>query len=123
MKYQAVLLFGAPGTGKGTQGQMIGQIPGFLHSSTGDLFRSLDPKSETGKLFAEYGAKGLLVPDSFTIRLWTEHMNALVAAGKFNPARKLVLMDGIPRNVEQAKLLADVVDVRKIIYLDTDHQD
>ncbi len=40
--YRAILLFGAPGVGKGTQGQRIGQLPHYRHLSTGDLFRSLD---------------------------------------------------------------------------------
>lgn len=119
MKYQAVLLFGAPGSGKGTQGQMVGQIPGFLHTSTGDLFRALDKNSELGKIFAEYSSKGLLVPDDFTIKLWKQHMDNLVKAGKFNAATGLVVMDGVPRNVNQAKLLMDAVEVKKIVYLET----
>ncbi len=123
MKYQAVLLFGAPGSGKGTQGQMVGQIPGFLHTSTGDLFRALDKNSELGKLFAEYSSKGLLVPDDFTIKLWKQHMDNLVKAGKFDLATGLVIMDGVPRNVNQAKLLMDAVEVKKIVYLETAHID
>ncbi len=119
MKYQAVLLFGAPGSGKGTQGQMVGQIPGFLHTSTGDLFRALDKNSELGKVFAQYSSKGLLVPDDFTIKLWKQHMDNLVKAGKFNPTTGLVIMDGVPRNVNQAKLLMDAVEVKKIVYLET----
>lgn len=123
MKYQAVLLFGAPGSGKGTQGQMVGQIPGFLHTSTGDLFRALDKNSELGKVFADYSSKGLLVPDDFTIKLWKQHMDNLVKAGKFDPATGLVIMDGVPRNVNQAKLLMDAVEVKKIVYLETAHID
>lgn len=117
VKYKAILLFGAPGSGKGTQGKMVGAIPGFLHSSTGDLFRALDKTSEKGKVFLQYSTKGLLVPDEFTIDLWKQHMSNLVAAGKFNPASDIVVMDGVPRNVRQAELLSDTIDVLKIIYL------
>src|SRR4030095_8333490 len=119
MKYQAILLFGAPGSGKGTQGQMVGQIPGFLHTSTGDLFRALDKNSELGKIFAEYSSKGLLVPDDFTIKLLKNHLENLVKAGKFDPKQSIVILDGVPRNVNQAKLLDDTIDVKKIIYLET----
>jgi hypothetical protein len=49
MRYRTILLFGAPGSGKGTQGKILGQIPGFFHSATGDIFRSLDLQSETGR--------------------------------------------------------------------------
>lgn len=118
MKYRSILLFGAPGSGKGTQGKMIGQLPGFVHSSTGDLFRALDKKSEMGKIAAEYADKGLLVPDDFTVRLWIGQMEKLVAAGKFNRTTDMVVMDGIPRDVNQAKLLKDAVEVVKVIYLD-----
>lgn len=119
MKYQAILLFGAPGSGKGTQGAMAGQVPGFLHCSTGDLFRALDKNSELGLVFKDYSSKGLLVPDDFTIKLLKNHLDNLVKAGKFNPAQNIVILDGVPRNVNQANLLKDTINVLKIIYLDT----
>ncbi len=122
-KYKSILLFGAPGSGKGTQGKMLGVIPGFLHSSTGDIFRSLDRNSEMGKVFLQYSTRGELVPDEFTIKLWNQHMQGLVAAGKFKPCTDLVVLDGLPRNVRQAELLKDAVDVRKIIYLATGQLD
>jgi adenylate kinase len=123
VKYRAILLFGAPGSGKGTQGKMIGCIPGFLHSSTGDIFRSLDKQSEMGQIFLRYSTRGELVPDEFTVKLWKQHMQNLVAAGKFNPATDIVVMDGIPRNVRQAELLSDTIDVVKIICLETSNLD
>jgi adenylate kinase len=123
MKYKAILLFGAPGSGKGTQGKVLGQIPGYLHSSTGDIFRALDKNSDMGKLFASYASKGQLVPDEFTINLWKQHMAALVAAKKFDGENGVVIMDGVPRNVKQAELLKDTIDVVRIIYLETAHLD
>ena len=101
-KYRAILLFGAPGSGKGTQGKVIGAIPGFLHSSTGDIFRALDKTSEMGKVFLQYSTKGELVPDEFTINLWKQHMAKLVETKKFDPASSFVVMDGVPRNAKQA---------------------
>ncbi|HEX2974147.1 MAG TPA: nucleoside monophosphate kinase, partial [Tepidisphaeraceae bacterium] len=118
MKYKSILLFGAPGSGKGTQGKVIGQISGFIHTSTGDLFRSLDKQSEMGKIFTQYSSKGQLVPDDFTVKLWTNAMHALEQAGKLNPATDILVMDGIPRSLKQAELLADTIDVLKILYLD-----
>ena len=122
-RYKAILLFGAPGSGKGTQGKILAAIPGFLHTSTGDLFRALDPSSDLGKVFREYSTRGELVPDSFTIDLWKEHMRKVVESGRFKLATDLVLLDGVPRNVNQARLLADAIDVVKIICLDTDKLD
>ena len=46
--FKSVLIFGAPGTGKGTQGKVLGTIPGFHHCACGDVFRSIDIESETG---------------------------------------------------------------------------
>ncbi len=117
MNYQAILLFGAPGSGKGTQGQMVGRIPGFLHISTGDLFRSLDKDSETGRIFAQYANKGLLVPDDVTVGLLKSHLEKTVCSGAFDPKKHIVILDGAPRNVNQARLLKEMIDVRKIIYL------
>ena len=123
MKYKAILLFGAPGSGKGTQGKVLGQVPGYMHSSTGDMCRALDKNSEMGKLSASYASKGQLVPDEFTINLWKQHMAGLVAAKKFDAENGIVIMDGVPRNVKQAELLKDTIDVVKIIYLETANLD
>ena len=46
-RFPAILLFGMPGIGKGTQGGLLGSMQGIFHVSTGDIFRSLDPQSET----------------------------------------------------------------------------
>lgn len=116
-KYKAILLFGAPGSGKGTQGKVLGALPGFIHTSTGDLFRSLDKQSEMGQLFMQYSSRGELVPDEFTVKLWIEAMKKLEAAGKLNRKSDILVMDGIPRNVKQAELLSDTIEVVKIIHL------
>ena len=70
MPYRTVLLFGPPGSGKGTQGKILGAMPAFFHCACGDVFRSLDPKSEMGVEFANYSKAGSLVPDELTVKLW-----------------------------------------------------
>lgn len=117
MRYKSILLFGAPGSGKGTQGSIIGKIPGFFHSSTGDIFRSLDLRSEMGRTFWEYSSKGQLVPDELTVRLWRQHITGLEWTNQYHPETEVLVLDGIPRNVEQAKLLSKDIDVIKVIYL------
>src|SRR6266508_2524878 len=57
-RYKTILLFGAPGSGKGTQGKILGTIPGFFHSSTGDIFRSLDHQSVSGRSILDSISKG-----------------------------------------------------------------
>mgnify|MGYP000439319954 CR=1 FL=1 len=117
MKYKAVLLFGAPGSGKGTQGKILGHIPGFYHSATGDIFRSLDLQSEMGRIFWDYSSRGELVPDEFTIRLWRNYIKGMEMTNQFHPETEILVLDGIPRNVEQARLLDGVIDVVKVLHL------
>jgi adenylate kinase len=117
MRDQSILLFGAPGSGKGTQGKILGSIPGFYHSACGDVFRSLDLQSEMGRVFWEFAGKGKLVPDEFTVKLWKQYINGMEMVNQFFPETQLLVLDGIPRNVEQAKLLEDTIDVVKVIHL------
>lgn len=117
MRYKSILLFGAPGSGKGTQGKILSSIPGFYHSSTGDIFRSLDLQSKTGRIFWDYSSRGALVPAEFTIDLWKNHVKGLELTNQFRPETEILVLDGIPRTVKQAELLEDTIDVVKIIYL------
>ena len=117
MRYKSILLFGAPGSGKGTQGKILGAIPGFYHSACGDVFRTLDLQSEMGRIFWQYSSQGRLVPDEFTVKLWKNYIAGMEMINQFHPETSLLVLDGIPRNVEQAKLLEGTLDVVKIIYL------
>jgi adenylate kinase len=117
MRYRTILLFGAPGSGKGTQGQIIGSIPGFQHSSTGEIFRSLDLQSEMGRRIWEYSSRGELVPDELTIQLWKQYIKGLEYINQFHPESQILVLDGMPRNVKQKHLLEESIDVVAIIYL------
>jgi adenylate kinase len=118
-----MLIFGAPGVGKGTQGKALGCIPGFVHVATGDMFREIDPQSEQGRTFASYSVRGELVPDEFTVELWRAHMKKLVAKGSYKPERDLLILDGIPRSSEQAQRMADDIDVLALIHLRAGDED
>jgi adenylate kinase len=117
MKYRTFILFGAPGSGKGTQGKTLGSIPRFFHCPCGDVFRSIDTRSPVGKAFLEYSSKGQLVPDNVTVELWKEAIDAAVDGHKFKPDIDILVLDGIPRNVNQAKIMRDMIDVEKVFHL------
>jgi adenylate kinase len=117
MRYKTVLLFGAPGSGKGTQGKILSAIPGFYHSACGDVFRTLDLQSEMGRIFWQYSSRGELVPDEFTVKLWRQYINGMEMINQFHPETQLLVLDGIPRNKKQAELMDDTIDVVKVIYL------
>ena len=122
-RYRTILFFGAPGSGKGTQGKILGKTPGFYHCACGDVFRSLDPTSELGAEFLEYSSKGKLVPDEITVRLWHESIRKTVESGKFRPDRDYLILDGIPRNVAQAALMEDLIEVRRVFHLSCPDRD
>lgn len=122
-KYRTVLLFGAPGAGKGTQGKMLGNIPGFHHFSTGDMFRNLDPHSDLGRTFIEHSTRGNLVPDDLTVQLWKRSVEAQHTLGFYHPHTDLLVLDGIPRSVRQTELMDEHIRVLDIILLEaTDPQ-
>src|SRR5213595_3523072 len=117
MSYNTFILFGAPGSGKGTQGKTLGTIPRYYHCACGDVFRSIDTRTKVGKAFLEYSSKGQLVPDDITVELWHEAIDAAVEAHKFKPDIDTLVLDGIPRNVAQAKIMRELIDVEKVFHL------
>jgi adenylate kinase len=94
-----LVIFGPPGAGKGTQSEKLIQKYGFVHISTGDLFR-WHTKNETplGKRVKEIMNSGALVPDEITIAMLKEELDK-------NPQAKGFLFDGFPRTVAQAEAL------------------
>jgi adenylate kinase len=117
VKYRSILLFGAPGAGKGTQGKILGAIPHFFHCACGDVFRNLRTDSELGRIFVEYSSHGQLVPDETTVALWRDSIGKAIAAGRFHPEEDTLVLDGIPRNVEQAAMLDDTLNVAGVYCL------
>ena len=116
-RYSAVLLFGMPGSGKGTQGQLLGKLQGIFHLSTGAIFRSLVDDSDDGRLVSECIRLGQLVADDLTIEIWQHWLNAHIESGDFRPEEQILLLDGIPRTVRQCELLEVHVNVLQVIYL------
>jgi adenylate kinase len=117
VKYRTILLFGAPGAGKGTQGKILGTIPNFFHCACGDVFRSLKHDSDLGRVFLDYSSRGELVPDEPTIKLWRHFIEASTKTGRFRPEQDTLVLDGIPRNVPQAQILDESLEVTGIFYL------
>lgn len=116
-RYKTVLLLGAPGAGKGTQGKILGNIPGYYHCACGDVFRSIDIKSELGKIFYEHSSRGQLVPDDVTVRMWEESIRGRAASKYYKPDSDLLILDGIPRTVKQAQILEAHIDMLKVVHL------
>ena len=117
MRYNTFILFGAPGSGKGTQGKTLGTIPRLYHCACGDVFRSIDTRTKVGKAFLDYSSKGRLVPDDITVELWREAIDAAVEGHKFKPDIDTLVLDGIPRNVGQAEIMEEMIDVKKLFHL------
>lgn len=94
-----LILFGPPGSGKGTQAEKLIDRYQLLHISTGDLFRyEMSNNTELGLKAKAYMAKGELVPDSVTIGMLKNKVDA-------NPDVKGYIFDGFPRTIPQAEAL------------------
>ena len=116
-RFSTFLFFGAPGSGKGTQGRVLGQIPRFYHCACGEVFRSLDTRTDLGKEFVEYSSRGELVPDDITVKLWKASIDAKVDSHAFKPDIDFLVLDGIPRNVAQAQLMDEHCDIVQVFHL------
>lgn len=116
-RHPTILLFGAPGVGKGTQGMILGQIPGFYHLSCGDVFRSLNINSPEGREIYEYSSRGQLVPDELTVKIWKKSLLGHIAISRYKPPDEMLVLDGIPRNPNQVEMLKDTINVLHIIHL------
>ena len=117
-----VVLFGAPGCGKGTQSELLEKKFGLSHISTGEIIRShIKAQTPLGQQMAEYISRGELAPDSVVIGMVEEYLSQ-------NKGIKGTIFDGFPRTTAQAeafdKLLesmGDSVDV--MIYMDVPEEE
>ncbi len=103
MRYPSILILGCPGSGKGTQGVVLGQMPNLVHLAMGDIFRALDKGSDIGQEFLSYSTKGRLVPDALTVRVFRQHVEERTKAGEIDPAYHTLMLDGIPRTTSQVE--------------------
>ncbi|MCA9064534.1 MAG: nucleoside monophosphate kinase [Planctomycetaceae bacterium] len=123
-RYRCVPLFGPPGVGKGTQGRILAEIPGFFHLSVGDVFRSIDIGSRDGREVYDHISRGELVPDELTIKIWRKTVEAYVALSRFKPREDLLILDGMPRNVHQVEIVQEYLEIHRIIFMNcSDEED
>ncbi len=104
-----IIFIGPQGSGKGTQAKIISEELKIPHISTGDLFRAIE-----GKLKEEvdsYVNKGTLVPDELTVKILKERISKPDCKEGF-------ILDGFPRNLNQAKLLEKITKIDKVIEID-----
>lgn len=108
------LIFGAPGSGKGTQSLMLSKKYDFKHLSTGDMFRhNLKNQTDLGLKAKSYIDKGDLVPDEVV---------TLMVESALSETSKSVILDGYPRTKEQAQSLEEICsklkkDIKGVMYL------
>ena len=116
-KYGAIIFFGPPGSGKGTQAKLLEQTGNFFHFSTGNIFRNLDPKTTVGKKVRGLIDKGNFVPDDLALELFDETLDDLIKKEKYNPNKQIIILDGIPRTLKQINHIKNKFYIQKIFYL------
>lgn len=113
-----IILLGPPGAGKGTQAKSLAQILKLPHISTGDLLRlNVAKDTELGRQAKSFMEKGVLVPDDLVTRMLIQRIDEPDAKNGF-------ILDGYPRNLNQAEALDGALKIRKLeidlaVYLDT----
>ena len=106
LKMKNIIIFGAPGSGKGTYSDEIVTRYGMGHISTGDVLRSeIKNGTELGKIAKGYIDNGQLIPDELMIDILAKTYDAL-------PAGKGVIFDGFPRTIAQAEALKKMLAER-----------
>ncbi|MEI0532198.1 adenylate kinase [Brachyspira pilosicoli] len=99
-----IIFIGAPGSGKGTQSELIEKEYSISHISTGDMFReNIANGTELGKTAKMYMDKGELVPDSLVIDMLFDRL-------KKDDCKNGFMLDGYPRTMEQAKALDKLLE-------------
>jgi len=98
-----IVLLGPPGAGKGTQAKQLAKRLDLPHISTGDLLRqNVSGLTALGKEAKDFMDKGLLVPDELVIKMLSERFNQ-------QDVKKGFILDGYPRNLNQAKVLDGIL--------------
>ena len=93
-----IVLFGKPGSGKGTQAKFLMEKYDLIHISTGDIFRGIDKETPLGKEVCSYIDNGGLVPDELTLKVLFDEVSK-------HKNHNGILYDGFPRTIKQAKSL------------------
>ncbi len=114
MKPSAILIFGPPASGKGTQGELISTNTNFYHFSTGDMFRALKEKQDLNELEQDILNTmtiddGNFVSDEQTLKLFQQRLEEL--------QKSKLLVDGIPRTIEQVNPFNALINVQALLYV------
>lgn len=101
-----IVIFGAPGSGKGTQSERLIERYGLHHISTGELLRDhIARGTELGKVADAFISKGNLIPDELMLDILEHELDA-------HPDAKGVIFDGFPRTIPQAEALNKMLEKR-----------
>lgn len=119
-----IVIFGAPGSGKGTQSERIIERYGLYHISTGDVLRrQIAEGTELGRLADSYISEGHLIPDDLMLEVLAHELNTHP-----EEVKRGVIFDGFPRTIPQAEALAKMLnergtDIHAVVGLEVDEDE
>lgn len=112
----AIILIGAPGSGKGTQGAILNAVPGFWFVSMGEVLRAQNSEQQADASIRESMHAGQLVSTDSVFAAWERHLSELRQAG-LRAENGMLVLDGLPRNITQAQQLQPYISTQRVIYL------
>jgi len=119
-RYGAIILFGPPGVGKGTQGKILEEVGNYFHFSSGKMFRNLDSSTELGRRVKTLIDGGNYVPDKETIEVVQETLEKYISERRYNPDISYLLFDGVPRTAPQVGMISKFIEVKQLLHLCAD---
>jgi adenylate kinase family enzyme len=118
-KLRSALFIGPPGTKIDPICNSLSLLGDFYYFSFKETFKQLDLESPLGLFCQKYNSKGIPLPDAVAKTLWEGYLQGLMQTYRYKPQNQLLLLEGFPFNIDQAKSLDSSIEVIFVIYLIT----
>lgn len=116
-KFKGIVILGPPGCQKDSIIKKLSYLGNFFYGSFREIFEQLDQSSPLGKLCQKYINQGFPLPDEVIVTLWEQYINGSISVYSYHPQNQILILDWVPLNIHQAKLLDKSIEVVCVISL------